>query len=121
MPPPKNGWEGTLKATHRSSCVAGQSPRPLPSRTMNPGAVCAKELKQGVTTAGPKMNVAKCDTLCELQNPANHRVFERKLARSHSAEGTSAWVSRIVAPTPTPRMMCTVRGRNWPPVRVARG
>ena len=24
-------------------------------------------------------NVAKCDTWCELQNPANHRVFERKL------------------------------------------
>ncbi|KAH0694743.1 hypothetical protein KY290_021442 [Solanum tuberosum] len=24
-------------------------------------------------------NVAKCDTWCELQNPVNHRVFERKL------------------------------------------
>ncbi|CDP21250.1 unnamed protein product [Coffea canephora] len=24
-------------------------------------------------------NVVKCDTWCELQNPANHRVFERKL------------------------------------------
>jgi hypothetical protein len=24
-------------------------------------------------------NVAKCDTWCELQNPGNHRVFERKL------------------------------------------
>ncbi|KAG6713416.1 hypothetical protein I3842_05G150900, partial [Carya illinoinensis] len=24
-------------------------------------------------------NVAKCDTWCELQNPANHQVFERKL------------------------------------------
>jgi hypothetical protein len=24
-------------------------------------------------------NAAKCDTWCELQNPANHRVFERKL------------------------------------------
>ncbi|CAF1920151.1 unnamed protein product [Brassica napus] len=23
-------------------------------------------------------NVAKCDTWCELQNPVNHRVFERK-------------------------------------------
>ena len=53
MPPPKNGWEGTMKAAHRSSCVAGQSPRSLPGRTMNPGAVCAKELKQGVTTSCP--------------------------------------------------------------------
>ncbi|KAH1188072.1 hypothetical protein GmHk_U060198 [Glycine max] len=25
-------------------------------------------------------NVAKCDTWCELQNPVNHRVFERKVA-----------------------------------------
>lgn len=24
-------------------------------------------------------NVAKCDSWCELQNPVNHRVFERKL------------------------------------------
>ncbi|CAN0926078.1 hypothetical protein LINGRAHAP2_LOCUS35128 [Linum grandiflorum] len=24
-------------------------------------------------------NVAKCDTWCELQNPVNHRFFERKL------------------------------------------
>ncbi|KAG6627213.1 hypothetical protein CIPAW_15G110600 [Carya illinoinensis] len=24
-------------------------------------------------------NVAKCDSWCELQNPANHRVFECKL------------------------------------------
>ncbi|GKF00065.1 hypothetical protein Tco_0023415 [Tanacetum coccineum] len=24
-------------------------------------------------------NVAKCDTWCELQNPVNHQVFERKL------------------------------------------
>ncbi|KAL2454035.1 Uncharacterized protein Adt_48458 [Abeliophyllum distichum] len=24
-------------------------------------------------------NAAKCDTWCELQNPVNHRVFERKL------------------------------------------
>ncbi|KAK7333953.1 hypothetical protein VNO80_30741 [Phaseolus coccineus] len=23
--------------------------------------------------------LAKCDTWCELQNPVNHRVFERKL------------------------------------------
>lgn len=43
-----------MKAAHRSSCVAGQSPRSLPGRTMNPGAVCAKELKQGVTTAAPE-------------------------------------------------------------------
>ena len=32
-------------------------------------------------------NVAKCDTWCELQNPANHRVFERKLRPKPSGRG----------------------------------
>ena len=32
-------------------------------------------------------NVAKCDTWCELQNPANHRVFERKLRPRPSGRG----------------------------------
>ncbi|PVH34681.1 hypothetical protein PAHAL_7G006100 [Panicum hallii] len=32
-------------------------------------------------------NVAKCDTWCELQNPANHRVFERKLRPRPSGWG----------------------------------
>ncbi|CAN6973632.1 unnamed protein product [Brassica rapa subsp. trilocularis] len=40
-------------------------------------------------------NVAKCDNWCELQNPVNHRVFERKLrpkpsGRGHSGEASSA-------------------------------
>jgi hypothetical protein len=46
-------------------------------------------------------NVAKCDTWCELQNPVNHRVFERKLrpkplGRGHVCLG----VTHLVA-TPT--------------------
>uniref|UniRef100_M4FJ35 Uncharacterized protein n=1 Tax=Brassica campestris TaxID=3711 RepID=M4FJ35_BRACM len=32
-------------------------------------------------------NVAKCDTWCELQNPVNHRVFERKLHPKPSGRG----------------------------------
>ena len=32
-----------------------------------------------ILTLVPMKNVAKCDTWCELQNSANHRVFERKL------------------------------------------
>ncbi|KAK9667643.1 hypothetical protein RND81_13G001500 [Saponaria officinalis] len=43
-------------------------------------------------------NVAKCDYWCELQNPVNHRVFERKLRPKLMAEGTSAWASRIASP-----------------------
>ncbi|KAG6384046.1 hypothetical protein SASPL_156154 [Salvia splendens] len=46
-------------------------------------------------------NVAKCDTWCELQNPVNHRVFERKLrpkpfGRGHVCLG----VTHRVAPHP---------------------
>ena len=46
-------------------------------------------------------NVAKCDTWCELQNPVNHRVFERKLrpkpvGRGHVCLG----VTHRVAPQP---------------------
>ncbi|CAF2043495.1 unnamed protein product, partial [Brassica napus] len=29
----------------------------------------------------------KCDTWCELQNPVNHRVFERKLRPKPSGRG----------------------------------
>ncbi|CAN7092859.1 unnamed protein product [Brassica rapa subsp. narinosa] len=32
-------------------------------------------------------NVAKCDSWCELQNPVNHRVFERKLRPKLSGRG----------------------------------
>ena len=46
-------------------------------------------------------NVAKCDTWCELQNPVNHRVFERKLrpkpyGRGHVCLG----VTHRVSPNP---------------------
>src|SRR5581483_8341100 len=48
-------------------------------------------------------NVAKCDTWCELQNPVNHRVFERKLrpkpfGRGHVCLG----VTHRVAPDHAP-------------------
>lgn len=61
-------------------------------------------------------NVAKCDTWCELQNPVNHRVFERKLrpkplGRGHVCLG----VTHRVAPLPAHSVGCG--GGNWPPVR----
>ena len=61
-------------------------------------------------------NVAKCDTWCELQNPVNHRVFERKLrpkplGRGHACLG----VTHRVAPTPSRG----IGGGDWPPVRAA--
>ncbi len=46
-------------------------------------------------------NVAKCDTWCELQNPVNHRVFERKLRPKPSGRGHACLgVTHRVAPPP---------------------
>ncbi|KAH7663397.1 hypothetical protein IHE45_14G051800 [Dioscorea alata] len=58
-------------------------------------------------------NVAKCDTWCELQNPVNHRVFERKLrprppGRGHGCLGVTR-TSRSGA-----RARAAGRG-DWPP------
>ncbi|CAF2086406.1 unnamed protein product [Brassica napus] len=39
-------------------------------------------------------NVAKCDTWCELHNPINHQVFERKLRPKPSARGHVCLVKR---------------------------
>lgn len=58
-------------------------------------------------------NVAKCDTWCELQNPVNHRVFERKLRPKPLGQGTSAWASRIASPPlPRPHGAGTAGGRT---------
>ena len=64
-------------------------------------------------------NVAKCDTWCELQNPVNHRVFERKLrpkplGRGHVCLG----VTHRVAPRTFARgrklASRAPRARGWP-------
>ncbi len=47
-------------------------------------------------------NVAKCDTWCELRNPVNHRVFERKSRPKPQAEGTPA--RRRHAPAAPPHL-----------------
>ena len=65
-------------------------------------------------------NVAKCDTWCELQNPVNHRVFERKLrpkpfGRGHVCLG----VTHRVAP-PTFPLGCLAGSGYWPPVLTER-
>ncbi len=53
-------------------------------------------------------NVAKCDTWCELQNPVNHRVFERKLrpkplGRGHVCLG-------VTHRCPTPKILRSCGG-----------
>jgi hypothetical protein len=67
-------------------------------------------------------NVAKCDTWCELQNPANHRVFERKL-RPRPARPRARLPGRRAPrrrPTPVPPSGPGSGSGEWPPAR-ARG
>ena len=75
-------------------------------------------------------NVAKCDTWCELQNPANHRIFERKLRPRPSGRGHACLgVTPPVAPRhPVPRRnaglagaarMRRLAGRERPRARAA--
>lgn len=96
----------------------------------HPGAECAKELEielyvriplagierhsktqrlstTDISALASMKNVAKCDTWCELQNPVNHRVFERKLrpkpiGRGHVCLG----VTHLLAPTTHSLMRC---------------
>ncbi|CAA0826999.1 Unknown protein [Striga hermonthica] len=61
-------------------------------------------------------NVAKCDTWCELQNPVNHRVFERKLRpKPHGRGHACLGVTHHVAPRP-PLYGAIGWGGHWPPV-----
>ena len=63
-------------------------------------------------------NVAKCDTWCELQNPVNHRVFERKLrpkplGRGHACLGVT---HRVAPQTSHFRKGVPAGGGYWSPV-----
>ena len=115
----------------------------LPGAQTNTGACCAKEPERKTALPPPRKrcargrvvvfdmskrlsatdisalasmkNVAKCDTWCELQNPVNHRVFERKLrpkplGRGHACLG----VTRRCPPSPPSGASA---GGRWPPVR----
>jgi hypothetical protein len=61
-------------------------------------------------------NVAKCDTWCELQNPVNHRVFERKLRPKPSGRGhVCLGVTHRVAPSPAFDRRRAERGADYGP------
>ena len=57
-------------------------------------------------------NVAKCDTWCELQNPVNHWVFERKLRPKLSSWGhVCLGVTNI-----RPPILSRIGDGSWSPV-----
>ncbi|KAL7160687.1 hypothetical protein ABFS83_01G114000 [Erythranthe nasuta] len=67
-------------------------------------------------------NVPKCDTWCELQNPVNHRVFERMLCPKPLGRGhVCLGVTHCVAPPPPPPPLAPSGegsgGGYWSPVR----
>ena len=75
-----------------------------------PGSIAFRNHKRlsatDISAHASMKNVAKCDTWCELQNPVNHRVFERKLrpkpfGRGHVCLG----VTHRVAPTTSRRIV----------------
>ena len=67
-------------------------------------------------------NVAKCDTWCELQNPVNHRVFERKLRSRPSGRGHACLgVTPSVAPPPPPASRSAAGDAEIGPPCLARG
>lgn len=90
----------------------------------NPRPACRQRLEQrcylnpirlsatDISALASMKNVAKCDTWCELQNPANHRVFERKLRPRPSGRGH---VCLGVTPKDTPHPSRCGRG-IWLPV-----
>lgn len=120
----KRGGEGpcgSLSPLSRGGCAALARPT-LPGVQTNTGANCAKEIEResaspstrkrcaraassssnmskrlsatDISALASMKNVAKCDTWCELQNPVNHRVFERKLrpkplGRGHACLGVT--------------------------------
>ncbi|CAA7389917.1 unnamed protein product [Spirodela intermedia] len=65
-------------------------------------------------------NAAKCDTWCELQNPANHRIFERKLrprpsGRGHACLGVTPRSLRAPQPAGRPCARARAAGQRSAP------
>jgi hypothetical protein len=95
--PRRGGRQGTLTS-------GAEAPPPRAGRPSAPTIIGTERLSATDISALASMkNVAKCDTWCELQNPANHRVFERKLrprpsGRGHACLGVTP--STLRAPLP---------------------
>jgi hypothetical protein len=62
-------------------------------------------------------NVAKCDTWCELQNPVNHRVFERKLRPRPRPRARLPGRHATSPPPSSPPRGHGGGGGEWPPAR----
>ena len=86
-------------------------PRKRCARAASSSSNMSKRLSATDISALASMkNVAKCDTWCELQNPANHRVFERKLRPKPSGRGHVCL--GVTHRCPQPHRLSKRRGRS---------
>lgn len=123
-PPPARAKALDVRANEPPARHAPRKTERSVRRTVAPSAGCtgggdvsrmSKRLSATDISALASMkNVAKCDTWCELQNPVNHRVFERKLRPKPLGQGTSAWASRIASPPRPSRGGRTLASRAHP-------
>jgi hypothetical protein len=87
---PRAATEPTAPTASRNTAI-----RPAPARSAlavrRRGAIprvkSTRLSATDISALASMKNVAKCDTWCELQNPVNHRVFERKLRPRPSGRG----------------------------------
>lgn len=99
--------------TNTGACCAKESERksalPQPRKRCAGGCVVVFDMSKrlsatDISALASMKNVAKCDTWCELQNPVNHRVFERKLRPKPSGRGHACLgVTRRCPPPRIPR------------------
>jgi hypothetical protein len=107
--------EDTSRRGARQGTTVGTGLRPRPRGGAAPRSTLetVRLSATDISALASMKNVAKCDTWCELQNPANHRVFERKLRPRPSGRGHACLgVTHRVAPRPT-----GVGRGEWPPAR----
>ena len=88
----RNQRQGNLSGNKAEPRLRGDAANPISERLSATDISALASMK----------NVAKCDTWCELQNPVNHRVFERKLRPRPSGRGhVCLGVTHSVAPAHT--------------------
>ena len=93
------------KTTERA-VPSGPRKRCLPRRPIRDWLRSKRLSATDISALASMKNVAKCDTWCELQNPVNHRVFERKLRPKPSGRGHVCLGVTHGCPPPTPKTPC---------------
>lgn len=112
--PRRDPRQGIRKTRGRFGPASPRSRARAPGSVPPPGENTKRLSTTDISALASMKNVAKCDTWCELQNPVNHRVFERKLRPKPSGRGhVCLGVTHRVAPPCAP---CARGSGYWSPV-----